>query len=128
MVFVYFFGVVVLCWEIEKDLFIVFFYIVCLNLVVVVSNGMVVLGLGDIGFLVVKLVMEGKVVLFKKFGVIDVIDFEINEKDFEKLVEIIIVLEFSIGGVNLEDIKVFECFFVEKFCCEWMNILVFYDD
>lgn len=103
-------------------------YIVCGNLVVVVLNGMVVFGFGNIGGLVFKFVMEGKVVLFKKFVNIDCFDIEVNESDFEKLVDIVCVFELIFGVVNLEDIKVLDCFIVEKICCEWMNIFVFYDD
>lgn len=125
---VYFFGVVEVCLEIKVDLVMVVCYILCGNFVVVVLNGMVVLGLGNIGVLVLKLVMEGKVVLFKKFVNIDCFDIELDQFDLEKLVEIVCVLEFSFGVINLEDIKVFDCFIVEKICCEWMNILVFYDD
>ena len=83
------------------------------NLVAVITNGTAVLGLGDIGPLAAKPVMEGKGVLFKKFAGIDVFDIEINEKDPEKLVDIIASLESSFGGINLEDIRSPECFLVE---------------
>ncbi|MDR3410565.1 MAG: NADP-dependent malic enzyme [Formivibrio sp.] len=98
------------------------------NLVGVISNGTAVLGLGDIGPLASKPVMEGKAVLFKKFAGIDVFDIEINEKDPDKLVEIIASLEPTFGGINLEDIKAPECFIVEKKLRERMKIPVFHDD
>jgi len=93
-----------------------------------VTNGTAVLGLGDIGPLAGKPVMEGKGVLFKKFSGIDVFDIEINEKDPDKLVEIIAALEPTFGGINLEDIKAPECFYIEKKLRERMNIPVFHDD
>jgi len=98
------------------------------NLVAVITNGTAVLGLGSIGALASKPVMEGKAVLFKKFAGIDVFDIEINEKDPEKLVEIIAGLEPTFGAINLEDIKSPECFFVEQKLKERMNIPVFHDD
>ncbi|BCL75467.1 bifunctional malic enzyme oxidoreductase/phosphotransacetylase [Jeongeupia sp. HS-3] len=98
------------------------------NLVAVITNGTAVLGLGDIGPLAGKPVMEGKGVLFKKFAGIDVFDIEIEEKDPEKLVEIIASLEPTFGGINLEDIKAPECFYVEQKLRERMNIPVFHDD
>ncbi|WP_148714933.1 NADP-dependent malic enzyme [Chitinolyticbacter meiyuanensis] len=98
------------------------------NLVAVVSNGTAVLGLGDIGPLAGKPVMEGKGVLFKKFAGIDVFDIEIEQKDPEMLVEIIASLEPTFGGINLEDIKAPECFYVEKKLRERMKIPVFHDD
>ncbi len=98
------------------------------NLVAVVTNGTAVLGLGDIGPLASKPVMEGKGVLFKKFAGIDVFDLEINEKDPDKLVEIIASLEPTFGGINLEDIKAPDCFYVERKLRERMNIPVFHDD
>ena len=98
------------------------------NLVAVVTNGTAVLGLGDIGPLAGKPVMEGKAVLFKKFSGIDVFDIEINEKDPDKLVEIIAALEPTFGGINLEDIKAPECFTVERKLRERMRIPVFHDD
>lgn len=110
---VYFSGVVVLCLEIVVNLLVVYKYMVCGNLVVVILNGIVVLGLGNIGVLVGKLVMEGKGVLFKKFFGIDVFDIEVDEFDFDKLIDIIVLLELIFGGINLEDIKVFECFYIE---------------
>jgi len=98
------------------------------NLVGVISNGTAVLGLGDIGPLASKPVMEGKAVLFKKFAGIDVFDIEINEKDPQKLVDIISALEPTFGGINLEDIKAPDCFTVESECRARMKIPVFHDD
>ncbi len=98
------------------------------NLVAVVTNGTAVLGLGDIGPLASKPVMEGKGVLFKKFADVDVFDIEINERDPDKLVDIIASLEPTFGGINLEDIKAPECFYVERKLRERMNIPVFHDD
>jgi len=98
------------------------------NLVAVVTNGTAVLGLGDIGPLAAKPVMEGKGVLFKKFAGIDVFDIEINEKDPNKLIDIIASLEPTFGGINLEDIRSPECFLVERELRKKMNIPVFHDD
>jgi malate dehydrogenase (oxaloacetate-decarboxylating)(NADP+) len=98
------------------------------NLVAVITNGTAVLGLGAIGPLASKPVMEGKAVLFKKFAGIDVFDIEINERDPDKLVDIIASLEPTFGGINLEDIKAPECFIVERKLRERCNIPVFHDD
>lgn len=98
------------------------------NLVAVITNGTAVLGLGNIGPLAAKPVMEGKAVLFKKFAGIDVFDIEINELDPDKLVDIIASLEPTFGGINLEDIKAPECFYVERKLRERMKIPVFHDD
>jgi malate dehydrogenase (oxaloacetate-decarboxylating)(NADP+) len=98
------------------------------NLVAVVSNGSAVLGLGNIGALASKPVMEGKAVLFKKFADIDCFDIEVNESDPEKLAEIVCALEPTFGAINLEDIKAPDCFIVERICRERMNIPVFHDD
>ncbi len=98
------------------------------NLVGVLTNGTAVLGLGNIGALASKPVMEGKAVLFKKFAGIDVFDIEINETDPHKLVEVICALEPTFGGINLEDIKAPDCFIVERECRKRMNIPVFHDD
>src|SRR5690606_10805972 len=98
------------------------------NLVAVITNGTAVLGLGDIGPLAAKPVMEGKAMLFQKFANIDVFDIEIAERDPDKLVEIIASLEPTFGGINLEDIKAPECFMVEKKLRERMRIPVFHDD
>ena len=93
-----------------------------------VSNGTAVLGLGNIGALASKPVMEGKAVLFKKFANIDCFDIEVNENDPEKLAEIVTALEPTFGAINLEDIKAPDCFVVERLCRERMNIPVFHDD
>jgi len=98
------------------------------NLVAVVTNGTAVLGLGDIGPLAGKPVMEGKGVLFKKFAGIDVFDIELNERDPDKLVDAIAAMEPTFGGINLEDIKAPECFYIERKLRERMNIPVFHDD
>src|SRR3979411_3397611 len=98
------------------------------NLIGVVTNGTAVLGLGAIGPLASKPVMEGKSVLFKKFAGIDCFDIEVDERDPEKLVDIICALEPTFGGINLEDIKAPECFYVERKCRERMKIPVFHDD
>ncbi|MEM7589302.1 MAG: NADP-dependent malic enzyme [Myxococcota bacterium] len=98
------------------------------NLVAVASNGTAVLGLGDVGPLAAKPVMEGKAVLFKKFADIDVFDLEIDQKDPKKLVEIIASLQPTFGGINLEDIKAPECFFVEQELTKRLSIPVFHDD
>ena len=98
------------------------------NLVAVISNGTAVLGLGAIGPLAGKPVMEGKAVLFKKFAGIDVFDLELDERDPDKLVDMIVALEPTFGGINLEDIKAPECFHIERKCRERMKIPVFHDD
>ncbi len=98
------------------------------NLVAVVTNGSAVLGLGDIGGLAAKPVMEGKAVLFKKFANIDCFDIELNESDPKKLADTICSMEPTFGAINLEDIKAPDCFIVEKICKERMNIPVFHDD
>src|SRR5687767_14220645 len=98
------------------------------NLVAVISNGTAVLGLGAIGPLAAKPVMEGKAVLFKKFAGIDVFDIEVNELDPDKLIEIIAALEPTFGGINLEDIKAPECFYIERTLRDRMKIPVFHDD
>jgi malate dehydrogenase (oxaloacetate-decarboxylating)(NADP+) len=121
-------GVAAACEEIVKDPANAYRYTAKGNLVAVVSNGTAVLGLGDIGPLASKPVMEGKGVLFKKFAGIDVFDLEVNEKDLDKLVDIIAALEPTFGGVNLEDIKAPDCFYVERKLRERMKIPVFHDD
>ncbi|UYO92984.1 NADP-dependent malic enzyme [Pollutimonas sp. M17] len=121
-------GVAAACEEIAADPFNAFRYTGRGNLVGVITNGTAVLGLGNIGPLASKPVMEGKAVLFKKFAGIDVFDIEINETDPDKLVEIIAGLEPTFGGINLEDIKAPECFIVEGKLRERMNIPVFHDD
>ena len=121
-------GVAAPCEEIVKDPAAAFKYTSRGNLVGVISNGTAVLGLGDIGALASKPVMEGKGVLFKKFAGVDVFDIEINEKDPQKLVDVIAALEPTFGAINLEDIKAPECFFVERELRKRMNIPVFHDD
>ena len=121
-------GVAYACLAIEEDPALAAEYTSRANLVGVITNGTAVLGLGDIGPLAGKPVMEGKAVLFKKFSGIDVFDIEINEKDPDKLVEIIAALEPTFGGINLEDIKAPECFTVERKLRERMRIPVFHDD
>ena len=122
-------GVAAPCEEIVKDPNNAFKYTSRDNLVAVITNGTAVLGLGDIGPLAAKPVMEGKAVLFKKFAGIDVFDIEINEKhDLDKLVDIIASLEPTFGGINLEDIKAPDCFYVERRLRERMKIPVFHDD
>ncbi len=121
-------GVAAPCEEIVKDPNNAYKYTSRGNLVAVITNGTAVLGLGDIGPLAAKPVMEGKGVLFKKFAGIDVFDIEINEKDPDKLVDIIASLEPTFGGINLEDIKAPDCFYVERKLRERMKIPVFHDD
>lgn len=122
-------GVAAPCEEIVKDPNNAFKYTARGNLVAVITNGTAVLGLGDIGPLAAKPVMEGKGVLFKKFANIDVFDIEINEKhDLDKLVDIIASLEPTFGGINLEDIKAPDCFYIERKLRERMKIPVFHDD
>jgi malate dehydrogenase (oxaloacetate-decarboxylating)(NADP+) len=122
-------GVAAPCEEIVKDPNNAFKYTARGNLVAVITNGTAVLGLGNIGPLAAKPVMEGKGVLFKKFAGIDVFDLEINERDdLDKLVDIIASLEPTFGGINLEDIKAPDCFYVERKLRERMKIPVFHDD
>ncbi|MDQ6757992.1 MAG: NADP-dependent malic enzyme [Bacteroidota bacterium] len=121
-------GVAVPCMEINANPEAVYKYTAKGNLVAVISNGTAVLGLGDIGPMAGKPVMEGKGVLFKIFADIDVFDIEINEKDPEKFVQIVKSLEPTFGGINLEDIKAPECFYIEKKLKEQLNIPVMHDD
>ncbi|HXL56664.1 MAG TPA: malic enzyme-like NAD(P)-binding protein, partial [Chitinophagaceae bacterium] len=121
-------GVAEPCKEIAKFKEDVYKYTAKGNLVAVISNGTAVLGLGDIGPEASKPVMEGKGVLFKIFADIDVFDIEINEKDPEKFVQIVKSLEPTFGGINLEDIKAPECFYIEKKLREELNIPVMHDD
>jgi|688.fasta_scaffold11235_7 malate dehydrogenase (oxaloacetate-decarboxylating)(NADP+) len=121
-------GVAAACEEIVADPDNAFRYTSRGNLVAVITNGTAVLGLGDIGPLAAKPVMEGKGVLFKKFAGIDVFDIEVNEKNLDKLVDVIAALEPTFGGVNLEDIKAPDCFYVERQLRERMKIPVFHDD
>jgi malate dehydrogenase (oxaloacetate-decarboxylating)(NADP+) len=121
-------GVAAPCEEIVKDPSTAYKYTSRGNLVAVISNGTAVLGLGNIGPLASKPVMEGKGVLFKKFAGIDVFDIEVAENDPDKLIDIIAALEPTFGGVNLEDIKAPECFYIERKLRERMKIPVFHDD
>ena len=121
-------GVAEACLEIKADPATAARYTTKGNLVAVISNGTAVLGLGNIGALASKPVMEGKAVLFKKFANIDCFDIEVNEPDPVKLAEIVCALEPTFGAVNLEDIKAPDCFIVEQICRERMNIPVFHDD
>jgi malate dehydrogenase (oxaloacetate-decarboxylating)(NADP+) len=121
-------GVAIPCTEIKNNPADVFKYTAKGNLVGVITNGTAVLGLGNIGPLASKPVMEGKAVLFKIFADIDVFDIEINETDPDKFVEIVKALEPTFGGINLEDIKAPECFYIEQRLREEMNIPVMHDD
>ena len=121
-------GVAAACEEIVRDPATARSYTARGNLIGVITNGTAVLGLGPIGPLASKPVMEGKAVLFKKFAGIDVFDIEIDERDPDKLVEIIASLEPTFGGINLEDIKAPECFYIEKQLRSRMKIPVFHDD
>jgi malate dehydrogenase (oxaloacetate-decarboxylating)(NADP+) len=121
-------GVAAPCEEIVIDPANAYKYTARGNLVAVITNGTAVLGLGNIGPLAAKPVMEGKGVLFKKFAGIDVFDIEINEQDPDKLVEVIAALEPTFGGINLEDIKAPECFYIERQLRDRMKIPVFHDD
>src|SRR4051812_39324755 len=121
-------GVAEPCLEIEKNPEDAYKYTSKGNLVAVISNGTAVLGLGNIGALASKPVMEGKSALFKKFADIDSFDIEIDETDVDKLVDIISSLEPTFGGINLEDFKAPECFEIERRLREKMKIPVFHDD
>ena len=121
-------GVAEPCREIEKDPSKAFEYTARGNLVAVVSNGTAVLGLGNIGALAGKPVMEGKGVLFKRFADIDVFDIEIDSLDPDEIIRTVKLLEPTFGGINLEDIKAPECFYIEEKLKEMMNIPVFHDD
>lgn len=121
-------GVAVPCLEIEKDPELAYEYTAKGNLVAVISNGTAVLGLGDIGALAGKPVMEGKGVLFKRFADIDVFDIEINSKDPDEVIKVCQLLEPTFGGINLEDIKAPECFYIEETLKKTMKIPVFHDD
>ncbi len=121
-------GVAYACTAIQENPELAARYTARANLVAVITNGTAVLGLGNIGALAGKPVMEGKGCLFKKFAGIDVFDIEINEMDPDKIVEIVAALEPTFGGINLEDIKAPECFYIEKKLRERMKIPVFHDD
>ncbi len=121
-------GVADPCLDIEKNPHDAFKYTARGNLVAVVSNGTAVLGLGDIGALAGKPVMEGKGVLFKRFADVDVFDIEVNSKDQDEVVKVCQLLEPTFGGINLEDIKAPECFYIEETLKKTMKIPVFHDD
>ena len=116
------------CEEIQKNPELAFEYTSKRNLVAVISNGTAVLGLGDIGALASKPVMEGKAVLFKKFAAVDSFDIEVDEKNIDKFCDIVKAIAPTFGGINLEDIKAPECFEIEKRLVEELNIPVMYDD
>ena len=121
-------GVAEPCLEIEKDPSKAYDYTNKGNMVAVITNGTAVLGLGDIGPLASKPVMEGKAVLFKKFAEVDSIDLVVDEKDPQKFISIVKTLGGSFGGINLEDIKAPDCFEIEETLKKEMNIPVFHDD
>ena len=121
-------GVAAPCLEIEKDPSTAYDYTIRGNLVAVISNGTAVLGLGDIGALASKPVMEGKAVLFKRFADVDCIDLEVDTKDVEQFVNCVRYLGPTFGGINLEDIKAPECFIIEQRLRELMDIPIFHDD
>ncbi|MBU1699897.1 MAG: NADP-dependent malic enzyme, partial [Candidatus Eisenbacteria bacterium] len=121
-------GVAVPCLEIEKDPALAYKYTSRANLVAVVSNGTAVLGLGNIGALAGKPVMEGKGVLFKRFADIDVFDLEVNTENPDEIIKVCKLLEPTFGGINLEDIKAPECFYIEETLKKEMDIPVFHDD
>ena len=121
-------GVAAPCLEIQKNPDDAFRYTAKGNLVAVISNGTAVLGLGDIGALASKPVMEGKAVLFKRFADVDAVDIEINTKDPDKVVETAALIGDGFGGINLEDIKAPECFYIERELKKRLNIPVFHDD
>jgi malate dehydrogenase (oxaloacetate-decarboxylating)(NADP+) len=121
-------GVAEPCREIHKDLSLAYEYTAKGNLVAVVSNGTAVLGLGNIGALAGKPVMEGKGILFKRFADIDVFDIELNTENPDEIIRTVQILEPTFGGINLEDIKAPECFYIEETLKKTMNIPVFHDD
>jgi len=121
-------GVAIPCLEIEKNPHDAFKYTARGNLVAVISNGTAVLGLGDIGALAGKPVMEGKGVLFKRFADVDVFDLEVNSHDPDEVIKLCQLLEPTFGGINLEDIKAPECFYIEETLKKTMKIPVFHDD
>src|SRR3954462_15165554 len=121
-------GVAAPCLEIAKDPNTAYDYTIRGNLVAVISNGTAVLGLGDIGALASKPVMEGKAVLFKRFADVDCIDLEVDTKDVDQFVNCVRYLAPTFGGINLEDIKAPECFIIEQRVRELLPIPVFHDD
>src|SRR3990167_1159894 len=121
-------GVAEACKEIEKDPDKVYLYTARSNLVAVITNGTAVLGLGNIGGLAAKPVMEGKGILFKRFADIDVFDIELNTTDPDETIQAIKALEPTFGGINLEDIRSPDCFYIEEQLKKIMKIPVFHDD
>ena len=121
-------GVAYPCEEIEKNPELAYEFTAKRNLVAVISNGTAVLGLGDIGALASKPVMEGKAVLFKKFAAVDVFDIEVDEKDIDKFCAVVKAISPTFGGINLEDIKAPECFEIERRLVEELNIPIMHDD
>jgi malate dehydrogenase (oxaloacetate-decarboxylating)(NADP+) len=121
-------GVAVPCLEIENNPDLAYTYTAKGNLVAVVTNGTAVLGLGNIGALAGKPVMEGKAVLFKRFADVDAFDIELNTLDPDEVIRTVKLLEPTFGGINLEDIKAPECFYIEEKLKEILNIPVFHDD
>ncbi|MGB5792923.1 MAG: malate dehydrogenase, partial [Poseidonibacter sp.] len=121
-------GVAFPCEEIKENPEAAYDYTSKRNLVAVISNGTAVLGLGNIGALASKPVMEGKAVLFKKFAAVDSFDIEVDETDIDKFCEIVKAISPTFGGINLEDIKAPECFEIEKRLVEELNIPVMHDD
>ena len=121
-------GVAYPCLEIEEDAQSVYKYTNKGNLVAVISNGTAVLGLGDIGAMAGKPVMEGKALLFKIFGGLDCFDIEINEKDPKKFIEVVKAIAPTFGGINLEDIKAPECFEIERELKAQCDIPIMHDD
>src|ERR1700733_9224259 len=121
-------GVAIPCLAIERDPALAYDYTAKGNMVAVISNGTAVLGLGDIGALAAKPVMEGKAVLFKRFADIDGIDLEVDTKDVDAFVNCVRYLSPAFGGINLEDIKAPECFMIEQRLRELLSIPVFHDD
>src|SRR5450432_3640200 len=121
-------GVAVPCLEIERDPTLAYKYTAKGNLVGVVSNGTAVLGLGNIGALAGKPVMEGKAVLFKRFADIDVFDIELDTTNADEIIRTCQILEPTFGGINLEDIKAPECFYIEETLIKTMRIPIFHDD
>src|SRR5574338_1434364 len=121
-------GVAVPVLEIEKDAELAYEYTSKGNLVAVISNGTAILGLGDRGALASKPVMEGKGVLFKKFADIDVFDIEVNSHDPDEIIKVVAAISPTFGGINLEDIKAPECFYIEEELKKRLKIPVFHDD
>ena len=121
-------GVAFPCLEIQKDPELAYEYTNRGNLLGIISNGTSILGLGDIGAIAGKPVMEGKSVLFKNFAGIDVFDIELNTKDPDEFIRAVKLMEPTFGGINLEDIKAPECFYIEEKLIEIMDIPVFHDD